>query len=85
MAAPKTKVPAPSLIRPAEPVKPRALVKVKTLLLLDTLIVEVVAKVITLLVLIVAPVYCKVPPFSVIGELMVAMLKVPAVTVVAPV
>ena len=85
MAAPNTKVPAPSLMRPAEPVKPRALVKVKTLLLLDTSIVEVVAKVMTLLVLIVAPVYCKLPPLNVIGELMVAMLKVPAVTVVVPV
>ena len=54
-------------------------------MLLDTSIVEVLAKVITLLVLVVDPVYCKLPPLNVIGELMVVMLKVPAVTVVVPV
>jgi len=85
LAVPNTKVPAPSLINPAEPLKPRALVSVKTLLLLDTSTVEVLAKVITLLVLVVAPVYCKVPPFSVMGELMLATLKVPVLTVVVPV
>jgi len=70
---------------PAEPVKPRAVPSVRLVLLLDTSIVEVAARVISLVVVAVAPVYCKVPPLRVIGEPMAAKLKMPAFTVVVPV